>query len=157
MLALLQDLLRHKAWADSVLLKAVRRHSAAASDAEFRTRFHHIIVSDRYWLSQNLDLPFDLEKERTIPDSLEGIAALFQEAHARELDWILSKAHESDLTRPIGGRGPSVVQGLMQVCLHSQGHRAQCVLRLRELGGTPPPGLDFIVWLKDRPAPDWTA
>jgi uncharacterized damage-inducible protein DinB len=151
MLNLLRDLLHHKAFADAAILQAIRRHPAAAADAEFRTRLHHIVVSNRYWIWLNLGLHFDLEKERTIPDSLEGIAALFQEVHSRELDWI-SKAHESDLTRPIGAMGVSVVEALMQVCLHSQGHRAQCVMRLREMGGTPPSGLDFVIWLRDRGA-----
>ena len=48
----------------------------------------------------------------------------------------------------------SVVQAMMQVCLHSHGHRAQCAVRLRLLGGTPP-NMDFILWLKERPAPNW--
>jgi len=43
----------------------------------------------------------------------------------------------------------SVAQALTQVCLHSQGHRAQCATRLRLLGGTPP-ATDFILWVKDR-------
>jgi uncharacterized damage-inducible protein DinB len=39
--------------------------------------------------------------------------------------------------------------------MHSHGHRAQCATRLRLLGGTPP-AMDFILWLKDRPVPDWS-
>jgi uncharacterized damage-inducible protein DinB len=45
---------------------------------------------------------------------------------------------------------------LLQVCLHSQGHRAQAAKLLRALGGTPPM-LDFILWRVDRPAPPWPA
>jgi uncharacterized damage-inducible protein DinB len=48
----------------------------------------------------------------------------------------------------------SVAQAMMQVCLHSHGHRAQIAVRLRLLGGIPL-NMDFILWLKDRPAPDW--
>jgi uncharacterized damage-inducible protein DinB len=43
----------------------------------------------------------------------------------------------------------------MQVVMHSQSHRGQCASRLRAAGGQPPT-LDFIVWLKDRPAPVWS-
>jgi uncharacterized damage-inducible protein DinB len=43
----------------------------------------------------------------------------------------------------------------MQICLHSQGHRAQCASKLRALGGVPPV-LDYVLWIKtDRPAPAW--
>ena len=48
----------------------------------------------------------------------------------------------------------SVAQALMQVCLHSHGHRAQCSMRLRLLGGTPP-AMDFVHWLGERPTVDW--
>ena len=36
---------------------------------------------------------------------------------------------------------------LMQVAMHSQNHRGQCLTRLRELGGKPPT-VDFIVYRK---------
>jgi uncharacterized damage-inducible protein DinB len=63
---------------------------------------------------------------------------------------------EADLARTvetpyIPGHSYSLAQALMQVCMHSAAHRAQCSKRLRQLGGTPP-GMDFIVWLKERPA-----
>ena len=49
----------------------------------------------------------------------------------------------------------SVEEGIVQICLHSHGHRAQVAIRLRELGGTPP-SLDFVIWLKDdRPPVVW--
>jgi uncharacterized damage-inducible protein DinB len=43
---------------------------------------------------------------------------------------------------------------MMQVVMHSQGHRSQCATRLRQLGGTPP-AMDFVLWLKERPEPEW--
>ena len=52
------------------------------------------------------------------------------------------------------GGGCSIAHAYVQVCMHSQGHRSQCATRLRSLGGKPPV-TDFIVWLKDRPAPNW--
>lgn len=48
-----------------------------------------------------------------------------------------------------------VGEALLQVALHSHGHRAQNALRLRALGGEAPT-TDFIVWVwKGRPAPAW--
>ena len=83
---------------------------------------------------------------------------LYRQTHDRELEW-LSAMNNSDLERMlvtpfIPDRSFSLAEAAMQVCLHSHGHRAQCVTRLRTLGGQPP-ALDFIVWLKDRPRPEW--
>ena len=47
-----------------------------------------------------------------------------------------------------GGRC-SVAQALMQVCLHSHGHRAQLAKLLRGHEIVPPQS-DFIVWLHHR-------
>jgi uncharacterized damage-inducible protein DinB len=158
MLAMLQDLVQHQGFANASLLKAIRVHEAAAHDDELRKLLHHILLANRYWLMLILGMPFDREAEAQMPESLEAIAARYQETHTLELDWI-SRAQESDLARTletpfIPGRRFSVAQALMQVCLHSQGHRAQCAARLRLLGGTPP-AMDFILWLTDRPAAEW--
>ena len=68
----------------------------------------------------------------------------------------LRQAYERQLETPfLPGATFSVAEGIMQICLHSHGHRAQCATRLRQLGGTPP-GTDFILWLKEkRPVPEW--
>jgi uncharacterized damage-inducible protein DinB len=158
MLALLQDLVRHKAFANASLLSAVRHHPAAAQDDELRKLLHHIILANRYWLALFLGLPFAVEEESRIPESLEPIAEQYRETHALELEWI-SGVQESDLagmveTPFIPGRSFSVAQALTQVCLHSHGHRAQCSMRLRLLGGTPP-AMDFHYWLGERPTFDF--
>ena len=51
MLALLQDLVRHKAHANASLLRAVRNHEAAARDTEIRALLHHVILANRFWFS----------------------------------------------------------------------------------------------------------
>jgi hypothetical protein len=51
MLAMLQDLLRHKGHANACLLKAIRQHEPAAQDRQLRELLHHIIVANRFWLS----------------------------------------------------------------------------------------------------------
>jgi uncharacterized damage-inducible protein DinB len=158
MLTMLEDLIQHKGYADSCLLRAIRQHETAAHDQELRRLLHHIILANRFWLFLILRLPFNLEEESRIPDSLESIAALCQQAHEKELPWI-SGIQEPELERMLESpflpeRSCSVAQAMMQVCMHSQGHRSQCATRLRLLGGTPP-ALDFILWLKERPPADW--
>jgi|SRR5690242_175835 len=158
MIDLLHDLIRHKAYANAALLKAIRRHEPAAQDPELRKLLHHIILADRFWLLLTLGRPFLQEEESPVPESLEAIAARYRETHTQELEW-WSQLRESELartleTRFIPGHQYSIAQAAMQVCMHSHGHRAQCATRLRLLGGTPP-AMDFVLWLKERPAPDW--
>lgn len=158
MLDLLQDLVRHKGYANAALLKAIRRDEHAARDLEMRELLHHIILANRFWLSLCLGRPFARDEESQIPESLEAITALYRETYIEESEWV-SQLRESDLslmveTPFIPGQQFSVAQATMQVCMHSHGHRAQCATRLRLLGGTPPT-MDFILWLKTRPAPDW--
>jgi hypothetical protein len=50
----------------------------------------------------------------------------------------------------------AVWQAFIQVCLHSQGHRAQCAKLLRQHGSVPP-ATDFIEWVGSRPGPEWGA
>jgi len=158
MLAMVQDLVKHKAFANASLLRAIRQHPTAAQDDELRKLLHHVILANRYWLALSLGLPFNHEEESRIPESLEAIAEQYRETHALELQWI-SSAGEPDLARMletpfIPGCSFSVAQALTQVCLHSHGHRAQCSMRLRLLGGTPP-AMDFVHWLQERPTAEW--
>ena len=158
MLPMLRDLVVHKVYANASLIKAIRQHKPAAQDPELRKLLHHIILANRYWLFLILGLPFAVEEESRLPESLGAITALYQETHAQEGQWI-AQLQEDDLARAletpfIPGLHCSVAHAIMQVCLHTQGHRAQCASRIRSLGGEPP-ALDFILWLKERPAADW--
>jgi uncharacterized damage-inducible protein DinB len=160
MLDMLRDLVRHKAHANASLQKAIRQHETSAQDTELRQLLHHIILANRFWLMLSLGLPFSVEQESQIPESLEALAMRYRQTHEQELKWI-SDAQESDLSRIletpfIPGQNFSIAQAFMQVCMHSHGHRAQCATRLRLLGATPP-NMDFIVWLRERPAADWSS
>jgi uncharacterized damage-inducible protein DinB len=158
MLVMLQDLIHHKWYANASMIKAIRGSETAAQDVELQKILHHILLANRYWLLLSLGLPFVVEEESRIPDSLDAIAAQYRGTQEQEMKWI-SQVQEPDLARIlespfIPDHSCSVAQALMQVCLHSQGHRAQCATRLRLLGDAPPT-LDFILWLKERPAADW--
>lgn len=161
MLAMLQDLVHHKWYADARLLAAVQSNEAAANDQETRELLHHIMVSNRFWLATILGKPFVLETEQVVPHTLDEVIQLYHDTHRQEMEWIASLT-EDGLEKRIESsffpnRSYSIAEAYMQVCMHSHGHRAQCLKRLRALG-TAPPTLDFILWLKERrPAPAWPA
>ena len=154
MLSMMEDLFRHKWWANANLLFAIQQHPPAAEDEELRKMLHHILFSNRFWLLTILEHPFVREDEMRIPADLARIIERFNVTEHLESEW-LSKATESNLERMLQTRSSrlgvnvSVRQAILQICLHTQGHRAQCATRLRVLGGTPP-GMDFVLWVKDQ-------
>ena len=153
-----RDLLAHKGFADAELLKAIGQHPPASTDAPLRTLLHHMLVSNRFWLLSILGEPFNAEIETRVPDSFDVLAASFRTTHARETEWsegVTDDALSQTLESPLIPGGRCVVSdALLQVCLHSQGHRAHCAKLLRALGGIPP-ATDFILWRVDRPAASW--
>lgn len=159
MLTMLNDLNQHKWSANASLLRAISQNQGAAKDRELQKLMHHILVANRFWLSLSMEHAFAVEEESKVPGSLEAITARYQETFAQESEWI-SRLQEVDLARQLEtsympGSRFSVAEAMMQVCMHSHGHRAQCATMLRRAGGEPPV-MDFIVWLKERPSPDWS-
>jgi uncharacterized damage-inducible protein DinB len=154
------DLIAHKGWADAELLNTVRQHAVASSDPQLRTLLHHMLVANRFWLLSMVGEPFVADVETRVPESVASLISIFRTTHEREKAWLAAAADE-ELSQTLesalipGGRC-KVSDAVLQVCLHSQGHRAQCAKMLRELGGTPPAS-DFILWLVDRPSPGWPA
>jgi uncharacterized damage-inducible protein DinB len=156
MLVMLQDLMRHKAWANASLLRAIHAHDAAARDTDMRTLLHHILIANTFWYLRSRGRPF--KPDRRVPESFGEIIAQYRELHSEELQWV-EQIREPELDRltetpQLPGQSFSVAQAMVQVCLHSQGHRAQCATMLRALGGAPT-GTDFVIWLKERPAAEW--
>lgn len=139
-----------------LMLSAIREHPAASRDPELLELLHHILVSNRFWTLACLGQPFDRAQETIVPETLEALIAKYEATQREENAW-MARAGEADLARSIDsplipGARCTVAQAMMQVCLHSQGHRAQCAKMLRRLGGTPPMS-DFILWLANRPVP----
>jgi uncharacterized damage-inducible protein DinB len=158
MIALFQELFHYQAYADALLLTAIRRHDVASKDQELRTLLHHILIAHRFWLHLSQRMPFFAEAENVVPATLDEIIRGYQQTQVQEDAW-LKQLDESDLIRTVespylANRKVAVSEGLMQVCLHSQWHRAQCATRFRMLGGEPP-SLDYILWVKERPDPIW--
>jgi uncharacterized damage-inducible protein DinB len=158
MLALLRDLVAHKGHANAALLSSIHQSPVAAADPDVCQLLHHVLVANRFWTLSILGLPFNAEVEvqgsRALPALVDG----FRRAQELESSW-LERASEADLARPIegplvpGGRC-TVAQAMTQVCLHSQGHRAQCATLLRRLG-VAPPASDFILWIVHRNPAEW--
>lgn len=156
MLQMMQDLIAHKAHANTLMLTAIREHPEASQDPELLALLHHILVSNRFWTLACLGHPFDLQQETTPPATLDDLIERYEATQAEENAW-MARATESEFARTldsplIPGTRCTVAQALMQVCMHSHGHRAQCAKILRRLGGTPPM-TDFILWLANRAAP----
>jgi uncharacterized damage-inducible protein DinB len=159
MVPLMGELFDHQAWADAAILGAVRACPGAWENEKLRHTLHHIIMVQRAFLSIFLNRPFDMAAESKPPESLDALAARFRDAQGEELAFV-RQVDDAALARVIEtpwipGAKLTLAQALMQVVMHSQSHRGQCASRLRELGGEPPI-LDFILWLKDRPAPTWS-
>ena len=158
MLNLIDELIRHKWWANFNLLRSVADHAPAAQDEEMRRLLHHILVANRYWLLLSLKQPYWLllslkqpfpDSEMQVPDSHSGMTSRFTETQHLEMEWLANLA-AADLDAPLQPRAlpgvtVTVAQAAIQVALHSHGHRSQCASRLRALGGTPSP-MDFVLW-----------
>ena len=148
MLNLIEQLIRHKWWANSNLLESIRRHDAAAEDEELRKLLHHILIANRYWLLLSLSQSFIDEEERRIPESHAVLTERFTELERLEMEW-LANLNLTALERPLKPRAiPDISISVAQAALHSQGHRSQCASRLRALGGTPAP-MDFVLWTRE--------
>jgi uncharacterized damage-inducible protein DinB len=160
MLEILRDLVAHKGYAHAALLRAIRLNDAAAADPDVLDLLHHILLANRFWLLATLQLPFVAEDEARPSRSFDALVQRYRDTQHQESTW-LAAATDADLARriehpQIPGGACSVTQALLQVCLHSHGHRAQCATLLRRHGGVPPT-TDFILWLAGRPAPEWDA
>lgn len=150
---MLRDLIAHKGAANATMLTAIQQNAAAGSDPEIRELLHHILLANRFWLLTILGHAFVVSDEARHSPSLDDLVQRYASLQAQEAAW-LETATETDLARTLedplipGGRC-SVAQALMQVCLHTHGHRAQCAKLLRRRGETPP-STDFILWLANR-------
>jgi uncharacterized damage-inducible protein DinB len=152
MLTLIDQLIRHKWWANSNLLRSIEQHPVAVEDEELRKLLHHVLIANRYWLLLTLGQPFIDADEKPIPYSHAALREQFASTQELEMNW-LSKLTPADLDRPLQPRAlpaisVSVAQAAIQVALHSQGHRSQCATRLRAIGGTPAP-MDFVLWVRN--------
>jgi len=158
MLSLLRDLVAHKGHANAAILSALQGSEAAAVDPEVLELLHHILIANRFWICAIRGVPFLAARETGIAKDLRSLLDAFRATQDEEQAWI-STATEEDcaamLTEPlIPGGKCRVGEALVQVCMHSHAHRAQLARILRHHGVVPPP-TDFILWVTERPRPEW--
>ncbi|HEY3270547.1 MAG TPA: DinB family protein [Geothrix sp.] len=158
MTGLLKDLLSHQAWADAMFFHAWGK-SEFREDPELRTRTGHLVDVQKAFLGV-------LKGETEVPEArpiqgFEELKRCCQGNHEtfRALGRGLDEASLARIVRVPWFPDPpclvSVAEALTQVCLHTQHHRAQNMMRLKALGAGPK-NVDYIIWLwKQRPDPRW--
>jgi uncharacterized damage-inducible protein DinB len=150
MLTLLRELIDHAEWANAVFFHAWEK-SPARDHEEMRRRVGHIIGVQQGFLSV-------LRGEAPggppggPPPTFEALKGRAQASHAGLRDFAAS-LDEEGLGRTI--RIPwfpdppcviTVAEAMVQVAMHTQHHRGQCMTRLQDFGGEPK-DVDWIIWL----------
>jgi uncharacterized damage-inducible protein DinB len=146
----LRDLLRHEAWADAKLLRALGNCRGAWDDSAIQDKLHHSHGVQMVYLTLIQDQPLNLEKLQRPFCSFDELRTSVLEYHSsvfRLFESLTSDDLERAVVLNVPGheaRRNSVREAFLQVVTHSHYHRAQLATRLRELGGDPPL-TDFIV------------
>jgi len=73
MLDMLRDLMAHKGYANSALLRTIQQNSRAAADVDILSLLHHVLVANRFRLLSCLGQAFVLEEESRGPESLDDL------------------------------------------------------------------------------------
>jgi uncharacterized damage-inducible protein DinB len=157
----LRDLYAHQAWADAEHWNAIGAHPGAREDGAIRQRLHHIhFVQHAFlWTVGARDRPFSVTK----PDDFTSFDRLREYAREYHVQLpVLRDLTDARLAEPVSivwFKDPpltiTVAEALTQCVMHSQHHRGQNAVRLRELGGEPP-ATDLIYWMwKGRPPGAW--
>lgn len=157
----LLELYGHQAWADAEHWKAFKSYPSALREGAIRERLCHIHIVQRAFLSivsGTRPSLKRLEDFSTMEDLREYARDYHREAHAF-LDGLPEASLAKIVVIPWFKDPPisiTIAQALLQAAMHSQAHRAQNALRLREIGGKPPT-TDLIMWYwKGQPSPDWS-
>jgi uncharacterized damage-inducible protein DinB len=160
MLTFLRDLMAHAEWANAVFFHAWEK-SPAHDHEDLRQRVGHIIGVQQGFLSVLRGQPPGGPPGGP-PPSFEELKTRAQTCHAGLRDFTANLDAEA-LTRTV--RIPwfpeppcilTVAEALVQVAMHSQHHRGQCMTRLKDYGGEPK-NVDWIIWLwKQKPQGRWS-
>jgi uncharacterized damage-inducible protein DinB len=159
MLDFLGQLMAHSEWANAVFFHAWGK-SPARDHEELRRRVEHIVGVQQGFLSilagQTSGGP-----PGGPPGSYDELKGRAQAGH-RGLREFCAASTPDSLTRtvriPWFPDPPCVItaaEALVQVAMHTQHHRGQCMTRLKDFGGEPK-NVDWIIWLwKEKPEPRW--
>lgn len=155
----LRDLLSHAEWANAVFFHTWGK-SPARDHEDLRRRMDHLIGVQHGFAQLLRGEPPGGPKDGP-PSTYGELLAWAPRCHA-QWNQLMGEVDEGALSRRIhipwfGDPEFSVTarDAIVQVAMHSQHHRGQCMTRLRELGGEPK-NVDWIIWLwKQKPAARW--
>jgi uncharacterized damage-inducible protein DinB len=160
MLAFLRDLMAHAEWANAVFFHAWGK-SPARDHEDLRRRVGHILgVQQAFLTILQGEVPggppdgpppsYEALKTRATAGHLalrSFAASLEPEGLARQVRILWFPEPPCLIT---------VAEALVQVAMHTQHHRGQCMTRLKDFGGEPK-NVDWIIWLwKEKPAARWS-
>jgi uncharacterized damage-inducible protein DinB len=159
MLTFLRELIDHAEWANAVFFHAWEK-SPARDHEEMRRRVGHIIGVQQGFLSV-LRGQAPGGSPGGPPPTFEELKGRAQISHAG-LHEFAAGLDEQGLARTV--RIPwfpdppcviTVAEAMVQVAMHTQHHRGQCMTRLKDFGGEPK-DVDWIIWLwKQKPPGRW--
>ena len=159
MLSFLRDLLAHAEWANAMFLHTWGK-SPARDHEEMRQRVGHIIGVQQGFLSI-LRGAAPGGPPSGPPASYDDLKARAETCHAELRDFAAGLQPEA-LARTVHivwfPDPPCIItvaEALVQVAMHTQHHRGQCMTRLKDFGGEPK-NVDWIIWLwKQKPVGRW--
>jgi uncharacterized damage-inducible protein DinB len=161
-----RDLLTHMEWADAQTWRAVRATPAAASDERLKWLLHHSHLVQSIYLQAWRGDPFVLTELASYPDlaAIEAwarpcyplVASFAQSLDDSRFGETVNFPWSEMIVKAFGKVLPvTLAESAWQVLSHSTYHRGQIAVRIRELGGEPPP-VDFLYWAwAGKPAPEW--
>lgn len=159
MLAFLSDLIGHAEWANAVFFHAWGK-SPARDHEELRRRVEHIIGVQQGFLAVLRGEPPGFPPGG-LPAPYDELKTRAQTCHAGLRDYVAGlKTEILTSTVSIPWFPPpaciiTIAEALVQVAMHTQHHRGQCMTRLKDLGGEPK-NVDWIIWLwKQKPQGRW--
>jgi uncharacterized damage-inducible protein DinB len=159
MLTFLRDLVTHSEWANAVFFHAWDKSPAREHEDLCRRVGHIIGVQSGFLAILRGEAPG--KPPDGPPPTFEVLRARAETSHAGLRDY-LAALQPDGLARTV--RIPwfpdppcviTVAEALVQVAMHTQHHRGQCMTRLKDYGGEPK-NVDWIIWLwKQKPAARW--
>jgi uncharacterized damage-inducible protein DinB len=160
MLDFLRQLMAHCEWANAVFFHAWGK-SPARDHEELRRRLGHLVGVQQGFLAIVRGEASGAPPGGP-PASYDDLQARAQASHRGLRDFAADMTPDA-LARtvriPWFPDPPCVVtagEALVQVALHSQHHRGQCMTRLKDFGGEPK-NVDWIIWLwKGKPEARWS-
>jgi uncharacterized damage-inducible protein DinB len=160
LLTFLRDLMAHAEWANAVFFHAWGK-SPARDHEEMCRRVDHIIGVQQAFLSICRDESAGAPPGGP-PPSFEDLKSRAPTCHAGLRDFAAALEPEMlarKMRIPWFPDPPCVItiaEAMVQVAMHTQHHRGQCMTRLKDFGGEPK-NVDWILWLwRQKPQARWS-